>query len=280
MFIERADQRIDQFWAANDKWITAVIAVILAVAVAQSIDRWLDRRGRSLAEAVVRGELTQEADTRLRFIRRLASAAIILLGISIALSQFTGLSRLAASLLASGAIAAAVVGFAARQTLANTIAGMMLAVTQPLRVGDWVTFEDAYGVVEDVRLNFTVLRALSGQRVIIPNEKLVTGILHNDTIEEEAVGLDVSVWIPPEADAEAAIAVLAAETGAEVAVAEQVPWGTRLAIGGDRVPPGERAAREADLRRRSLARLRAHGLLYAGGRLQPAGTPQPGANEH
>ena len=47
---------------------------------------------------------------------------------------------------------------AARQVLANSVAGIMLAVTQPLRVGDWVTFEENYGVVEDVRLNFTILR--------------------------------------------------------------------------------------------------------------------------
>ena len=42
--------------------------------------------------------------------------------------------------------------------LANFVAGIMLAVTQPLRVGDWVTFEGHYGVVEDVRLNYTILR--------------------------------------------------------------------------------------------------------------------------
>jgi hypothetical protein len=46
---------------------------------------------------------------------------------------------------------AAIVGFAARQTLANFVAGVMLAITQPIRVGDWITFEGHYGVVEDVR---------------------------------------------------------------------------------------------------------------------------------
>ena len=75
-------------------------------------------------------------------------------------------------MLASGALAAAIIGFAARQTLANVVAGIMLAITQPLRVGDWVTFEEHYGVVEDVRLNFTVLRTASDQRIVIPNERL------------------------------------------------------------------------------------------------------------
>ena len=63
----------------------------------------------------------------------------------------------------------------------------MLAVTQPLRIGDWVSFEDAYGIVEDVRLNYTVLRTASEQRIVIPNERLAGGILRNDTLVVGAV---------------------------------------------------------------------------------------------
>ena len=103
--------------------------------------------------------------------RRLLYALILVIGIAIALSGFTGISKLATSLLASSAIAAAIIGFAARQTLANFIAGIMLAITQPIRVGDWVTFEGNYGVVEDVSLNHTVLRTQSEQRIVIPNEQ-------------------------------------------------------------------------------------------------------------
>ena len=272
---EQADAGLDRFWAYNGNWITAVLTVALAISLARLVNRWLDRSGRDLAQVVVRGELTQEADTRLRFIRRLVTASIIVLGVAAALSQFTGLSRLATSLLASGAIAAAVVGFAARQTLANVIAGMMLAVSQPLRVGDWVTFEEAYGQVEDVRLNYTVLRTPGGQRVIIPNEKLATGVLRNDTLNANSIGLDVAVWIPPEADAESAIAALREEAGTEVSVAEQLPWGTRLAVGGPSVAPGERAAHEAELRRRCLARLRREGLLQAA--MPRAGSPDGSA---
>jgi hypothetical protein len=137
----------------------------------------------------------------------------------------------------------------------------MLAVTQPLRVGDWVTFEGNYGVVEDVRLTYTILRTLSDQRVVIPNERLASGVLRNDTLATDRVALDVAVWLPPDADAERAIEALREETGQEVSVAETVPWGTRLAVGGDPVPPPEKAAREAELRRVCLKRLRAEGLL-------------------
>jgi small-conductance mechanosensitive channel len=238
-----------------------VLAIVLAVVLASVIDRYFSRRAHSFAEAVTRGEMTPVLDTRLRFLRRLLYAAILLVGIAIALSQFTGLSKIAASVLASGAIAGVVIGFAARQTLANVVAGVMLAITQPLRVGDWVTFEDHYGVVEDVRLNFTILRTAADQRVIIPNERLASGVLRNDTLLSDKIGLDVAIWLPPHVDAERAAGVLQDETEGDVAIAEVVPWGVRLSVGGDPVPPPLRAKREAELRAQCLRRLRAEGLL-------------------
>ncbi len=237
---------------------------MLAIAFATVLDRYFARRGHGLAAAVTRGHVSPVLDTRLRFIRRLVYATIVLIGVAIALSQFTGLSKLATSVLASGAIAAAIIGFAARQTLANVVAGIMLAITQPLRVGDWVTFEEEYGVVEDVRLNYTVLRTPGDVRVVIPNERLAAGILRNDTLGSERIALDVSIWLPPDADTERALEALSDETGSEVTVAEITPDGVRLAIAGDPVPPPERAPRQAELRAVCLRRLRAEGLLESG----------------
>ncbi len=250
------------FWAQHGDVVTAVVSVVLAVVVASALDRWLGRRERELAEAVTRGQFTPVIDTRLRFVRRLLYATIVLIGVAVALSQFTGVSRLAASVLASGAIAAAVIGFAARQTLANVVAGVMLAITQPLRVGDWVTFDGEYGIVEDVRLNFTILRTGSDVRVIIPNEKLASGVLRNDTLLSDHVGLEIEVWLPAGADAARALELL--EQDGKATVAEALPWGIRLAVEGDPVEPSERAPREAELRARCLQRLHSEGLLAPG----------------
>jgi small-conductance mechanosensitive channel len=249
------------FWEENGRAvIIAVIALVAALVIARLVDRALSRRAASrLADAVARGQVSRETETRLRFVRRAIYAVILLIGLAIALSQFEGVNQIAASLLASGVVAAAIIGFAARQTLANVVAGIMLAVTQPIRVGDWVTVEDNYGVVEDVRLNYTVLRTAGEQRVLIPNEKLASSVLKNDTLKVEAVGVEVDVWIPPAADAARAVEVLS-EVG-DAVVAETVPWGVRLAVGGATVPPPERGAGEVALRARCHARLREEGLL-------------------
>ncbi len=250
---------LDEFWRSNDEWIAAVITMVIAFAVAYLVDRAFQRRGERLASSLVRGDISPETATRLRFVRRFIYATILLIGLAIALSQFSGISRIAASILASGVVAAAIIGFAARQTLANFVAGVMLAVTQPIRVGDWVTFEDHYGVVEDVRLNYTILRTAGEQRVLIPNEKLAAGVMKNDTLAVDAVGVEVNLWIPAGADAARAVEVLSGE--GDVAIAETVPWGVRLAVGGGTVSPPERGPGEAALRARCHARLREEGLL-------------------
>jgi small-conductance mechanosensitive channel len=248
-------------WWAQHPSIRAAVIFAVFVLLAIIFDRWFAARGRRIADRVLRGGVTQETDTRLRFVRRLIWLVLLIVGTLAALSQFAGLGRVAGSFFASSALVAAIIGFAARQTLANLVAGIMLALTQPLRVGDWVTFEDNYGVVEDVRLNFTVLRTLSEQRIVIPNERLASGILRNDTLETEAVGLDVSLWLPVGADVPRALETLREETGQSVTVAETVPEGTRLAVGGERVAPPERAKHEAELRERCLRRLVEEGLL-------------------
>ena len=122
--------------------------------------------------------------------------------------------------------------------LANSVAGIMLAITQPLRIGDWVTFEDNYGIVEDVRLTFTVLRTASDQRVIIPNERLAAGILRNDTLGSDVVGLDVSVWLPPDADVAArAGGARGGDRAARERRRGRRPTASGISVAGDTVPP-------------------------------------------
>jgi small-conductance mechanosensitive channel len=234
---------------------TAILALVLTAVAARLADRGVSRWA-------ARADLNPSVDTRVRFLRRLITLGIWLLGGLFALSEFEGLNKLAAGLLASGAIVAGIVGFAARQTLANLIAGVMLTIAQPLRIGDQVTIEDQAGMVEDVQLNYTVLRTAEGRRLLIPNERLAAGMLENDTIRDDHVRPEASVWLPLAADSETATARLAGiEQGLLVRIAEITPDGVRIALTADLVPAPERAAREADLRAAALRTLRAAGLL-------------------
>src|SRR3954454_4455918 len=252
---------VASWWTDNDQWITAAIALAVTFALVLVVDRALARNAQTVATRLAGGTLTPEIDTRLRFLRRVVEVTIVLIGVGIALAQFASLSRLIAPFLASGAIFAAIVGFASRTTLGNAVAGLLLAVTQPLRIGDQVTFEGETGMVEDVRLTYTYLRTTAGARIVIPNERLAAGILRNDTVLEPTVGTEVALWLAPEADALRAIDVLhGALPEARATVAEVAVDGTRRALAGEPVAPSTKAQREADLRAHAYGALRAAGL--------------------
>ncbi len=141
------------------------------------------------------------------------------------------------------------VGFAARATLANAIAGIMLAITQPIRIGDLVTFEEQTGEVEDVQLTYTYLRLDDGSRLVVPNERLAQGSVENHTVVDPRIQVEVSVWIPPGADADRAIELIASEEdGVSAGVAEVERDGVRLSATTWADGPGERGRRAAELR--------------------------------
>jgi small-conductance mechanosensitive channel len=254
--------RVEFYTAVDTKvWIEAGAYVLVAIAVAELVDRALSRRGRRLSMAVAGGELSPVATTRLRLVRRLVFALIVLIGIMLALSKFPSVNRLATGILASSAVIGIVVGFAARQTLANAIAGILLAITQPIRIGDLVTFEEETGEVEDVRLTYTYIRLDDGRRLIVPNERLAQSSIQNHTILDPRVQVEASVWLPPNADLDQAIALITDEDEEITAtVAEVDKEGVRLSATTWAAAPAERGKAAAELRRRWLRLLREHGL--------------------
>jgi small-conductance mechanosensitive channel len=111
--------------------------------------------------------------------RRLLLLAIFLVVVALVLSQFTELKRLATGILASTAVLGLIVGFAAQHTIANMVAGVQLAVSQPFRIGDRIGFEETEGRVTDITLSYTYVDPGDGSAVVIPNQLLVEGIVHN-----------------------------------------------------------------------------------------------------
>lgn len=129
-------------------------------------------------------QVSRSTRTRLRFLRRLAILIVFLVLVALALSQFTELKRLATGILASTAVLAAIIGFAAQHTIGNMIAGVQLAVSQPIKIGDRIAFEEVEGRVTDITLSYTYLDPNDGSTVVIPNQMLVDGIMRNLSSED------------------------------------------------------------------------------------------------
>ena len=100
------------------------------------------------------------------------------------LSQFTNLQRLATGVLASTAVVGLIIGFAAQHTIANMVAGVQIAVSQPIRIGDRISFDETDGRVTDITLSYTYLDPGDGSSVVIPNQLLAEGVVHNHSTGE------------------------------------------------------------------------------------------------
>src|SRR4029077_12778785 len=81
----------------------------------------------------------------------------------------------AGGVLASSAVIGLVIGFASQRPLGNVVAGALIAVSQPLRLGDEVEVEGTRGVVEEIGLTYTWIRTRDNDRLVVPNERLPAG---------------------------------------------------------------------------------------------------------
>jgi small-conductance mechanosensitive channel len=159
---------VSQFW---ERVAIAGGMVLVTLLVAHLVDRTLARR------------LDQRAETRTRYrvIRRSAIATVLVVGILSSLLVVPGIRAVAGTILASSAVIALVIGFAAQATLSNFVAGLMIAFTQPLRLGDEVEVGQANGVVEEIGLTYTVILGNDGARFFVPNTKLASDTIRNET---------------------------------------------------------------------------------------------------
>jgi small-conductance mechanosensitive channel len=250
------------FWESHGDEISAAITLAVAIAIAIVVDRFVIGHAGRYGATRVGVEVSRTAQTRLRLVRRLVFVVIVLIGAALALSQFAKIERLATGILASSAVIGLVVGLAARQVLANPIAGIMLAITQPIRIGDMITIDEQTGRVDDLTLSYTFIDMADGRLMVVPNETMVTSVVFNRSTGDRSAPPAVSVWVPPAADLTAARRALDALEPSDVVVAEMTHEGVRLEVHGARGAERTLADREeAVLRERAQDALRTAGVL-------------------
>lgn len=112
--------------------------------------------------------LARKHTTQSRILQRVASGLIVLVTIAMALMTFEGVRQYGVSLLASAGAAGLVLGLALQPLLKNLVAGIQLAVTQPIRLEDAVIVEGEWGNVEDVTSTYVVIRLWDWRRMVLP----------------------------------------------------------------------------------------------------------------
>jgi small-conductance mechanosensitive channel len=228
--------------------------LLVTAVVARLIDRRIARRGGLRAETA----------TRYRVLRRSIVSAIAVIGVLSALLVIPEVRTVAGGILASSAVIGLIIGFASQRTIGNFVAGLMIAFTQPLRLGDRVEIAGVEGTVEEIALTYTFIRTPDNGRLVIPNEKLASDTIRNWTIRSRDKLAEVTVQIPIESDLRVAVEALREEVAAErqgevvvTALADKATITLRAWA-----PDASAAERlESDLRLRVHERLRAAGVL-------------------
>ena len=229
--------------------IVVVVALVATTVTARLIDRRIARR-----------DLPPEAMTRYRVLRRAITTTIMFVGILSALLVVPQVRAVAGGLLASSAVIGIVVGFASQRTLGNFVAGLLIAFNQPLRLGDDVVIDSIEGTVEEIGLIYTFVRTETGDRLVIPNERLASDTIRNSTIRSREKVAEINLQVPLGQDLGAVVDRLQTIAGdGEVFVADVAESATVTvrAPASDR-PAAERLERE--LRLRAYEVLRAEGV--------------------
>jgi small-conductance mechanosensitive channel len=236
-------------------WHRLIIAAAVFGAItllARLTDMWLVRR-----------PLAPEAVTRYRVLRRTVTVSILVVGFFSALLVIPEVRAVAGGFLASSAVLGVIIGFASQRTLGNFVAGLLIALAQPVRLGDRVTYDGESGVVEEIGLTYTFIRTADQARIVVPNEKLASDTIRNSTIRSRETFAEITVPVPLTADLGAAVDGLREEVAEERDASVYVSaldGAATVTIRAAAVNENAAQQLERDLRARAHARLRALGV--------------------
>ena len=235
----------------SEFWQRAVIAgsvIVITLFIAKVVDWRIAKRALAPGSA-----------TRYRVLRKTLVTAIVFVGVLSALLVIPPVRALAGGILASSAVLGLVIGFASQRTIGNVVAGILIAITQPLRLGDRVTFESTEGIVEEIGLTYTWIRTRDNDRLVVPNELLASNSIRNSTIRSAETLAEVQIQIAATADLRAVVNSLG-QDGEEVYVTDLGDKATIVVR--KRVPHDQDSNRvESDLRLDVAERLKAAGAI-------------------
>ena len=217
------------FW---QRLLTAMGVVVVTTIAAKVVDWRISKR--SLDPSLV---------TRYRVLRRMLMAAIVFVGLLSALLVVPQIRTVAGGVLASSAVIGLVIGFASQRTIGNVVAGVLIAISQPLRLGDEVEVQGTKGVVEEIGLTYTWIRTRDNDQFVVPNEKLASDTIRNSTIRSESSLAEVTIEVAAGPDLRDVVESLKAE-GEEVFVSDLT--GDKATILVRKWIPGEGSAERAE----------------------------------
>ena len=183
--------------------ILAGIRQALSIAIIIMVTVFVLRLISALVDVVAKRNPITAADnlqarsiqTKVKVLARIAMLIIGVLGIGSVLMTFPNVRQIGASLLASAGVAGIAVGFAARTVLGNLIAGIQIALTQPIRIDDVLIVENEWGKVEEITETYVVVKIWDERRLVVPLEYFIQKPFQNWTRNSAELIGSVYFWV-------------------------------------------------------------------------------------
>jgi small-conductance mechanosensitive channel len=139
--------------------------------------------------------LARKHNTQVRVLARTVDVLLIMLTLSAALMTFPAVRQYGVSLFASAGVAGIIAGLAARPVLSNLMAGVQLAMTQPIRLYDAVIVENEYGTIEEITSTYVVVKLWDLRRMIVPLTYFIEKPFQNWTRENSSLIGNVMMYL-------------------------------------------------------------------------------------
>jgi small-conductance mechanosensitive channel len=191
-----ASSALPREWIANAQHGLALVGMLCVV--------WLVVRAIGAVEQVVAlrhpvdvadNLRARRIQTQARVFSRMSQVVVVLVGLSLALMTFPAIREVGATLLASAGIAGVVAGLAAKPVFGNLIAGLQIALTQPIRLDDVVIVEGEWGRVEEITSAFVIVRIWDERRMVVPLQWFIEHPFQNWTRSSSQLLGDVTLWL-------------------------------------------------------------------------------------
>lgn len=185
-----AQPLIGELWNSVARFVVPALLGWTAFSLIRAFALAMDSR----AELSSDEQAARSRRTRIAILSRTAAFVVVFVTVALMLLGIPGVRNVGVTLMASAGLAGLAVGAAAQPALKSLIAGIQMALTEPVRIGDLVVIENETGRVEEIRMTYAVVRTSDERRLIVPTARFLETSFQNWT--RVAGGLTGSVTLP------------------------------------------------------------------------------------
>lgn len=194
--VAQADPHLQGIWEPIARFVRPALLGWIAYTLVKAFTAAMEYRLEISEDPVA----MRSRRTRIAILSRTATFGIIFITVGLMLMGIPGVRDIGTTLLASAGLAALAVGAAAQPALKSLIAGLQMAVTEPLRIGDLVKVDGQAGRVEEIRMSFITVRTWDERVLVIPTSRFIDESFENWSRKSEALTGPVMLHLDPIAE--------------------------------------------------------------------------------